>query len=569
MIWGDKDCEHRWGSRLAAKAKIGHGTGGSTLTGGHNSWGDRDGGSQGQFCSLCSAWRGAYGLEPTPDCGRLTGKLCNSCYVCHTLVFLRAIRRVLKPSGVVMLNLGDSYISGAPTGKPGWANKYGGGGTDCFRLPEAIQSYGEWTGAKARTGDGEFKKKGMSRVGIKGHPYLKSKDLCLIPFRVAIAAQTDGWWVRSVIIWNKLNPMPESTKDRPTESHEYILMLTRSAHYYWDMEAVKEKATYPDRWGEHNKIYDKTQKESLDKSYAGRNLRSVWEFSTEPFGMEMCKACKIVYQASQYHRLPEKAGGHKCRCADEVEDYIPSWLPVMVEVEWGQVSKPERPKLSIGNMDTRGVPRTRVGLDQPERHQRALTEPDGLFDSTTEQGYQCEYCGAIYTPAEHQALPEARVKICRCGESDFLSHFATFPKELVRRCVLAATSERGNCSKCGKPFVRVTERGELIDVNMGRNLRSHQTGKDFNTKETKSSGLTKGGFIPGHQFETETLGWQPQCRCNAPAEPNLVLDPFSGSGTVGEVAKSLGRKAILIDLSVEYCSLAQRRVEAVPIPMSF
>src|SRR5208283_11207 len=72
-------------------------------------------------------------------------------------------------------------------------------------------------------------------------PGLKPKDLCLIPARVALAAQADGWWVRSDIVWAKPNPMPESCRDRPTDAYEHILMLTKSARYFWDAFAVREK----------------------------------------------------------------------------------------------------------------------------------------------------------------------------------------------------------------------------------------------------------------------------------------------------------------------------------------
>lgn len=75
---------------------------------------------------------------------------------------------------------------------------------------------------------------------------LKPKDLCLIPQRVALAAQQDGWWIRSDIIWSKPNPMPESVRDRPTDAYEHILMLTKSARYYWDAEAVGEPSTTSD-----------------------------------------------------------------------------------------------------------------------------------------------------------------------------------------------------------------------------------------------------------------------------------------------------------------------------------
>ena len=121
---------------------------------------------------------------------------------------------------------------------------------------------------------------------------LKPKDMCLIPFRVAIAAQEDGWWVRSVIIWSKPNPMPESVADRPTESHEYILMLTKSAKYYWDADAVREDGPTYTRQASGYKTDDYLKAHpggaqgaffNHNVTTTGRNIRTVWEFPTQPF----------------------------------------------------------------------------------------------------------------------------------------------------------------------------------------------------------------------------------------------------------------------------------------------
>src|SRR4030067_1315041 len=70
---------------------------------------------------------------------------------------------------------------------------------------------------------------------------LKPKVLCLVPFRLALARQAGGWWVRSDIIWAKPNPMPESVTDRPTSSHEHVFLLAKSANYYYDADAVTQK----------------------------------------------------------------------------------------------------------------------------------------------------------------------------------------------------------------------------------------------------------------------------------------------------------------------------------------
>jgi len=145
-------------------------------------------------------------------------------------------------------------------------------------------------------------------------------------------------------------------------------------------------------------------------------------------------------------------------------------------------------------------------------------------------------------------------------EGKKLDHFAVFPRELPQRCIMAATSEKGNCSKCGKPWVRVVEQDIL-----------YRRGKTDNEKypvvpDGGSWGIDK-RFDHDAVVDRRTVDWKPSCKCGAELEPALVLDPFAGTGTVGEVAKSLGRKAILIDTSEEYCKLAQRRIEAVTLPM--
>ena len=120
---------------------------------------------------------------------------------------------------------------------------------------------------------------------------IKQKDLIGIPQALMIALRTDGWYVRSDVIWSKPNPMPESVTDRPTKAHEYIFLLTKSAKYYYDAEAVKE-AVSPNsdfRKFDHKTEYgEKCGKAALlgngsrgDPS--GRNLRSVWWMATKPY----------------------------------------------------------------------------------------------------------------------------------------------------------------------------------------------------------------------------------------------------------------------------------------------
>jgi len=113
---------------------------------------------------------------------------------------------------------------------------------------------------------------------------------------VAFALQEDGWWLRSDIIWAKPNPMPESVTDRPTKSHEYIFLLSKSQRYYFDQDAVREPSVYPDdnrKARQKQADYDAMNGQSGQlravinplnaRTYPERNIRTVWSLSTRPY----------------------------------------------------------------------------------------------------------------------------------------------------------------------------------------------------------------------------------------------------------------------------------------------
>jgi len=214
---------------------------------------------------------GQLGMEETPEE-----------YVQNMIDVFREVKRVLRDDGTIWINLGDSY---AGSGK---------GQTK--------------EGAK----DPKQPKLDGMKLSINVIPTgCKSKDLIGIPWMVAFALRADGWYLRSDIIWHKLNPMPESVTDRPTKSHEYIFLLSKSQQYYYDHEAIKERSTtFENR--PHGVVrdreydYDSKQKamgrksgnsEDCDKAFLGhaptnyarcgetetRNKRSVWSMASAPF----------------------------------------------------------------------------------------------------------------------------------------------------------------------------------------------------------------------------------------------------------------------------------------------
>src|SRR3990172_12969790 len=127
---------------------------------------------------------GQLGLETCPDClGWATGVPCDECYICHVVEVFREVRRVLRDDGTVFLNLGDSYMGGGP-------------------------HHGEKNLGKSGTNKGSAT--GRYRVSAPHFPGLKPKDLTMMPARLGIALQADGWYLRSDIIWAKNNGMPES-----------------------------------------------------------------------------------------------------------------------------------------------------------------------------------------------------------------------------------------------------------------------------------------------------------------------------------------------------------------------
>lgn len=167
-------------------------------------------------CGKCGAKRidAQLGAEKTPEA-----------YVENMVAVFREVRRILRDDGTVWLNLGDSYWSNTLSRKDPVESMWG-------KRPASDLSDG-------RDNIPTVNKRGGLGTTPNG---IKPKDLMGMPWRVAFALQADGWYLRQDIIWHKPNPMPESVTDRCTKSHEYIFLLSKKSHYYFDHEAIREPA---------------------------------------------------------------------------------------------------------------------------------------------------------------------------------------------------------------------------------------------------------------------------------------------------------------------------------------
>jgi DNA modification methylase len=265
----------------------------------------------------------------------------------------------------------------------------------------------------------------------------------MVPARVALALQDDGWYLRSDTIWHKPNPMPESVTDRPTSAHEHIFLLTKRSRYYYDADAIRE-----------------ANAREWDPTNNGWNTHQTGEFDG-----------KILGRATMPHS--------------------------------------------------------------------GLT---GNYPNPA--GRNCRNVWTIATAPYKEA------------------HFATFPPELPRRCILAGTSEKGACAACGVPWVRCVER-----TAMG--FRPSARHEDAMGVSSNGVGTNLYGTMTSPPTST-TTGWRAGCECDAGAVPCVVLDPFAGAGTALLVADRLGRDAIGVELNPDYAALIERRLtEDAPMFVEF
>jgi DNA modification methylase len=358
-------------------------------------WGLRDYGNDGQL-----------GLERTPEE-----------YVANMVAVFAEVRRVLKPSGTCWLNLGDSYAAQGGTDRPPPTN------TGNVAAGNAVR---------------------RSNQPLAG---LKPKDLVGIPWRVAFALQADGWYLRSDIIWSKPNPMPESVTDRPTKSHEYLFLLTKSARYYFDADAIRE----PLAPSSVSRLAQQVE-DQLGSARANGGAKTNGRMKA------VARSDKQSEIGAQRLKGGDRFGGFNERW-DNVER-AQTRRAVELARSAGLTNDHLAAIRAVGITDTGKARTTQDGTGKNAEHvQRLADEAKAALG-----GYYREFL----IPQGRNARSVWTIPTQPYADA----HFAVFPPELPERCIKAGSSEGGlvldpfaGSGTVGMVANRLSRRAILIDLN--------------------------------------------------------------------------------------------------------
>lgn len=423
-------------------------------------WGLRDYGNPPR--TFADGWTGCLGLEPTPEL-----------FVEHMVQAFAEVHRVLRDDGTVFLNMGDCYAADRKWGGSSGGKNLAAGGVNRERR---------------QTG-------------------LKPKDLVGVPWMLAFALRSWGWYLRAEIIWAKGvsfcdayagSVMPESVQDRPTRSHEQVFLLTKNARYFYDAEAVREQGVFP----------------AGTKAAKGSGTR----------------------EGNRRNASQKQDGTGNRRTAGFNERYF------------GRKS------------DAEGVNGRNVQAVGSEAERR--DEEGSSFNNNPAKRGTVTYTDDGY--AIYDGTRNLRTVWTISPKPFTEAHFATFPPDLVIPCIKAGTSEKGVCASCGAPWRRLVEKEPIpedvrADFEAARQRSAEDHGRDdgFTTRR------------PNFQRGRGATTWEPTCGCQHPeggpaaVVPAVVMDCFSGAGTVGAVCAGLHRRYVGIELNPDYIEIAKRRIAAV------
>ena len=622
LVWGgNPECQHVWGNELPRVARVGHGQGESTLTGGHESWGNRDGGTQGQFCQRCGAWRGCLGLEPTPEM-----------YVEHMVEIFREVRRVLKPWGTAWLNLGDTYSSGGVS-----ANL---SNLIAERIKESVIFLGSGCSLTITAESNDVLEHdqstpehvflclfGVQRVSIKQgdnnfrqilYGLTPITNCWVAPSVVASMDKANGELVldpqngiRIVISNRDLNtdstlevpilagtakdtettfsveearePVPESVGNIQATGN--TIALNSSGEGLSQIDFVDESVSFADALAPSSqRLSDlsitKASLEHLSFTLMGGGVKFTVNsvahlFISNPFG-------SLIRYAEVYHQAKQMSNERQAKQEIGIPDMVKralmrdGWI-CRSTIIW---SKPSCMPESVKDRPTRAHEYVFLlaKSDQYYYDWYAVREPakasslkrwpvDSVYTESADwtKNQQCaQRVNPTYVTVKTGPLvgPTGRNRrtVWTIPSMPYSgAHFATFPPKLVEPCILAGTSEVGVCPVCGRPWKRIVKREAFSD-------RPKSYPVEGARGRCPSSYRGTGQPQQSHVMsKVSTVGWRPTCEHSGEAPvPSVVLDPFCGSGTTGVVALEHNRSFVGLDLNRTYIEeLARGRLAKV------
>lgn len=502
---------------------------------------NKDRATYANFCSLCGAWRGQLGLEPTPDL-----------YVEHLSLVFKEVYRVLRKTGLFFLNIADTYCGG-----------HKGGST-----------YGNLTSKEREEQIKGFQiHEGRPQAIVKGW---EEKCLLCMPERIMFSCINMGFILRNKIPWIKENCMPSSVTDRFACSWEYIYMFakTNDTQYWTNNETGQLVSKQPKGiHGEEGKDWEWRECPKCDGTGkiieetcprckgTGKIKHSFWRGHDYFFDIDALRMPHSEEALARYGRGfgsptnkyigqdPAMIGGAKIDLRPkEFKDYQGKFegFKERAELFGSPRARTERKGRRSNNpeLNNRNFLPIGTGFDNPSRKK------------TSDESFKAG--GMRQAP---ELGEEGAFNVKGRGPRDFFflptqpfskAHFAVYPPSLIFQPILVGCPKEV-CKKCGKPKIRISERiGELKYTEEGSpegiNRSKMKWGDSHPTKN------------PRWNYSGKTVGYA-QCDCGDDFEPGIILDPFCGAGTTPLVAKILGRDYIGIDISKEFCKMAEERIK--------
>ena len=437
-------------------------------------------------CSKFGAWKGQLGLEPTYQM-----------YIDHMMLVMKELKRILKKTGTLFWNMGDSY-----SGSGGAGGDYNPGGI--------------------REGQPKYK---------QGKSEIPSKSLMMIPERLAMAMIDDGWILRNKLCWFKKNAMPTSVLDRFSNKWEYVFFFTKSQKYYFDLDSIRKPLA-----------------ESSIKRISQENISNQFKSGKSAEFAETDPVNNIPKIMNNMHQKYQQEGAYK----GSHSGYFNEDGSLRVNQNGanpGDVIEPEAVDEGINSKN--GSHYNPNGANP-----RGMNHDEILYDLFMDLDIQDAFVDYLEMERPELLMPSI-LDIPTMPHS--FAHFAVFPETLVDPLITAGCPSEV-CVKCGKPKLPFfTDTGRYYDHGTGEYAEYHT--KETNRKIVDVTGVSDSSVFNTDLIKERVIKWLPSCNCNAGFEPGTVLDPFAGSGTVGVVAKKQGKNAILIEVSPEYVEIIKKRLE--------